>query len=607
MARRAKIVSDEITRLVALAKDKPLTVEQLEAELKVSITDGQHIDQIIQALNEKDLIDFNEPVAVVAKTETKVDEFGLEIEAEDTEEEKEEVYTSVLPSEANPVAYYLNQVSQTKLLSKDEETVLAMQIEGGRNELIKAILHSPEAIEQFSKLIQANLASPETLEDLLDGTEKLTPKKQKQQVEDLKTYHRKLMFLKGKIEKLDKRTIGNTQKDKIQELSSSLRFNLGLIREVVAPLKGTLGNGFDSRIQKAEQDIHVAKQALISANMRLVSSVAKKYKNHHLTFLDLMQEGTFGLIKAVEKFDCRLGHKFSTYATWWIRQSITRSISDKGKTVRVPVHVNDLAAQIKNIEYHFKTSTGADATAKDIVAQLKVKHKVSTTVEKVEQAQIASRAVVSLDAQMSSDTDADTFNDFLADDTESVEEQLYNEQKKQRLLFILNKLVTESQKQPHQRSCEEVLSEQELAIIKLRYGIYDPASEKPYYVNRLNQVVELPWEMDQTINGQVQKVKLRAGMNYAVVEVCRNQNGTPVVDAAGIPVQELKEYPIKVGNLSSVDGHKIAIEPDVEEKTLEEIGQVMSRTRERIRQIEAKAMEKLKSPQVIALFADLET
>ena len=207
---------------------------------------------------------------------------------------------------------------------------------------------------------------------------------------------------------------------------------------------------------------------------------------------------------------------------------------------------------------------------------------------------------------MTSDSDADTFNDFLADDTESVEEKLYNEQKKQRLLFILNKLVDESQKQPNQRTCAEVLSEQELAIIKLRYGIYDPASEKPFYVNRLKQVIELPWEMDQNINGQVQKVQIKAGMNYAVVEVLRDQNGVPVIDATGNPVQELKEYGIKVGNLSSIDGHKIAIEADVEEKTLEEIGQVMSRTRERIRQIESKAMEKLQSPQVIALFADLE-
>lgn len=607
MARRTKIVTEEINRLVNLSKGKPLTVEKLEAELKANITDGQHIDQIIQALTDKDLIDFNEPeVETVVKAKVaKVDEFGLEVEAEDEEEEKE-TYATVLPSEANPVAYYLNQISKTKLLTKDQEGVLALQIEAGRNELITAILHSTDAIDSFSKVITSNLASPETMEDLLDGTEKLTPKKQKQQIEDLKNYHRKLMFLRGKIAKLDKRTIGSTQKDKIQELSASLRFNLGVIRQIIVPLKGALGSGFDSRITKAEYNINVSKQALISANMRLVSSIAKKYKNHHLTFLDLMQEGTFGLIKAVEKFDMRLGHKFSTYATWWIRQAITRSISDKGKTVRVPVHVNDLAAQIKNIEHSFKTAHGKEATAKDIVEKLKIKHRVSTTVEKVEQAQIASRAVVSLDAQMTSDSDADTFNDFLADDTESVEERLYNEQKKQRLLFILNKLVDESQKQPNQRTCTEVLSEQELAIIKLRYGIYDPASEKPFYVNRLKQVIELPWEMDQNINGQVQKVQIKAGMNYAVVEVLRDQNGVPVIDATGNPVQKLKEYAIKVGNLSSIDGHKIAIEADVEEKTLEEIGQVMSRTRERIRQIEAKAMGKLQSPQVIALFADLE-
>lgn len=605
MARRAKIVTEEINRLVALCKGKPFTVERLEAELNPTITDGTHLDQIIQTLNDKNLIDFNEPeVEVVAKAKpTKVDEFGLAVEEEESEDEE---YKTTLQTEANPVAFFLQQIGQTKLLKREEETVLAMQIETGRNEIIKAILHSPEAIDAFSNVIKPYLTTPELLEELIDGTEKLSAKKKNQQVEKLKDYHRKLMFLRGKLAKMDKRKIPTSQKEKINELADTLRFNLEVIKTIVTPLKGTLGSGFDSRVNKAEQEITVAKQALISANMRLVSSVAKKYKHHHLSYLDLVQEGTLGLIKAVEKFDCRLGHKFSTYATWWIRQSVTRSISDKGRTVRVPVHVNDLATQIKNIEQEFKTAHGRDPKPAEIVAQLKIKHKVTASEEKVKHALISSMMSVSLDAQMTSDDESDSFADFLTDDTEPVEERMFNEQRKQRLLMILNKLVEENEKDEKDQTIGAVLNEQELAIIKLRYGIYDPATEKPYYVNRYNQVVELPWEVEQTVGGITKRVKIKEGMNYVVSEASRNEQGVPQVDATGNPVLEIKEYPVQVGNLTTVDGALIAIKPDVEDQTLEEIGQVMGRTRERIRQIESKAMEKLQSPQVMALLTELE-
>lgn len=586
MARYNKTVSQEIKRLTKLAGSKPFTLETLDAEMSPQINSAKEIDQIIQSLMKKDLLLLQEEAPAKKTPDT------------DTEDES---YTASL-SEANPVAYYLNQISQTPLLTRQEEQTWAKQIESGRNEMIKAILHSPVAIQAFSEVIKPCLVDGNNLENLLDGgIEKLSAKEQSAQLAGLKTYHRKLMHLKSKLEKMDKRKISSVN-DKIDELASTLRFNLEVIKTITTNFKANLGPGFDHRVAKAEVEINQAKQALISANLRLVSSVAKKYRHHQLSFLDLMQEGTFGLIKAVEKFDCEVGTKFSTYATWWIRQSITRSIADKGKTVRVPVHVNDLASQIKNVETQLKAETGQNPSSKDIVKKLKAR-KVVTTTDKVEQAQIASRAVVSLDAQLTSDSDSDSFSDFLADENPSVEEQIFEDQKKSRLLLILNKLVEESKK-PHNNK-EEVLTEQELAIIKLRYGIYDKESEKPFYIKADQTVVELPWEVEQLVNNQKVFVRVKAGMKYIVNEIARDQLGSPVIDAQGKPVQEIKEYTIQVGNIAQVDGRKIAITENVEEQTLEEIGQVMSRTRERIRQIEAKAMQKLQSPTVLALFSDL--
>lgn len=603
MARYTKVVAQEIKRLTEMGLKSPFTPESLDRELSKEIKDPKQMDQIIQVLSAKNLLDLEvvQDEAPVKEELKKESSFIDEIE---TSDEKDDDYSSLVSSDANPVAYYLSQISQAALLSREEEQTLAKKIESGKQELISAILHSPSAIDSFSEKIQPVLNSELDIEEIIDGTEKLSKKAKTKKVEELKTFHRKMMHLRGRLEKMDKRKIAS-EKDKIQELSQAMRFNIEVIKSLITTLKTQeLGSGFGNRVIEAEKEIDEAKKVLTSANLRLVSSVAKKYRHHQLTFLDLMQEGTFGLIKAVEKFDYREGTKFSTYATWWIRQAVSRSIADKGKTVRVPVHVNDLASQIKNIESQAMVENGSIPSASTIVAELKKKHDVTTTEDKVKQAQIASRAVVSLDAQMSSDSDSDSFGDFLADEADGVEDQIFNRQKKSQLMMILNKLVSESKKPLMNK--EEVLTEQELAILKLRYGIYDEDAEKLFYIKADQTVVEVPWEVDQMVNGTKTKVPVRAGMKFIVNEIARDQLGMPRIDALGNPVQEIKEYTLQVGNIAQVDGKKIAITADIEEQTLEEIGQVMSRTRERIRQIEAKALEKLQSPSVLALFSELE-